>query len=876
MASRVKAGQAYVELTLNDKLSRSLDNTSKKLNQFGDTVRNIGTAFVGLGVAAATPFAFATRTFTLFSDKMQEVRAITAATEVEFISLNNTAKELGRTTSFTATQVAEGMAELGRAGFDATQIISAIPEVLALSRATATELGLAATIAGNALKGFNLEAEDTARVADVLTATANNSAQGLEDIGNALAYVAPIAADAGETIEDVGTGLAILANNAIKGSAGGNALARAYKNLATVKAQDTLKGIGVEVDNGVGGFRKLSEILVDLGKQTESLGSIERLGIFESLFGRASAAASKLAQAEAQFEDLGNKIKSSGGIAKQTADIMDSGLGGAFRILDSAIEGVSIAVGRSLAPALKTAAENFTQVAGQATAWVEANGETVTASARAVVALTALGAGLLAVSVAAKGAALSFGAMSLVFTAGTKIAAALTISISFLKAQIVLLRAASLLSAGSMSAMAASFVAAKISAFTLATGITTLTGVINLATLAAFKFIALPIAVALAGFKIGEAIAEWTGLSRATQTAYNWLFDVKELSDEEIFKKQLDSLNQRLAAGKITAEEYKRQLEALNSVRLKGVSQDDQAGSGEKDKAEEDEKSRKRALVAAEQERKIEDAKNKIQEANIKLTYDGIEQRKQLLGLEKERAIDAAEGNKELISQITQKFIAESKLLDLEKQRADVKASELEEEQKVLSAKSANEQKERDIQDLALTNLFQGVELEQRRLELAKQRAIEEAKALGENVALVEREFALRERLLSASIAAKNADREKTIQDLVLEAQFKGVELEEKKLELAKQRAIEEAKAAGTSIDLVEKEFALREQIANQIKNVPKVTTEALGTFSASSISQAFGSRSGSDEVAENTKQLVTETKETNKILAAQKQLAFN
>jgi len=73
-------------------------------------------------------------------------------------------------------------------------------------------------------------------------------------VGQAMKYVAPLAMEAGESLEDTAAAIGVIANNGIKGSQAGTVLARAYKNLATDKAQDKLKKLGIEaVDQAEGG-----------------------------------------------------------------------------------------------------------------------------------------------------------------------------------------------------------------------------------------------------------------------------------------------------------------------------------------------------------------------------------------------------------------------------------------------------------------------------------------------------------------------------------------------------------------------------------------------------------------------------------------------
>jgi hypothetical protein len=140
-AGAIRAGRAFVELFADDsKLVRGLRAASAKLKAWGRSVTAIGMQMLRTAAAAAVPIAFATRTYAAFADQMATVRAVTGATADAFDHLNEQAKELGRTTSYTAAQVAGAMIELGRAGFSPDEIGLATPAMLSLARATGTEL----------------------------------------------------------------------------------------------------------------------------------------------------------------------------------------------------------------------------------------------------------------------------------------------------------------------------------------------------------------------------------------------------------------------------------------------------------------------------------------------------------------------------------------------------------------------------------------------------------------------------------------------------------------------------------------------------------------------------------------------------------------
>ncbi len=127
----IRAGRAFVELFADDsKLVRGLRRAEGRVKAFGNRISAIGRRLAGLGAMLATPIALSTRVFAGFDDQMRAVQAVTGATGKQFELLNEKAKMLGRTTSYTAAQVAGAMLELGRAGFDPSQIDASIASIL--------------------------------------------------------------------------------------------------------------------------------------------------------------------------------------------------------------------------------------------------------------------------------------------------------------------------------------------------------------------------------------------------------------------------------------------------------------------------------------------------------------------------------------------------------------------------------------------------------------------------------------------------------------------------------------------------------------------------------------------------------------------------
>ena len=101
-------------------------------------MQGFGAKLLGGAAVLAVPVAYMTKTYASFTDQMAVVRAVTNASAADFDRLTATAKRLGATTSFTASQVAAGMTSLGRAGFKSAEIDTAIAGLLDLSRAADT------------------------------------------------------------------------------------------------------------------------------------------------------------------------------------------------------------------------------------------------------------------------------------------------------------------------------------------------------------------------------------------------------------------------------------------------------------------------------------------------------------------------------------------------------------------------------------------------------------------------------------------------------------------------------------------------------------------------------------------------------------------
>ena len=426
-AANIKAGRAYVEVTADSsKLRKSLGEAQAQLRSFSKSCTAMGREMLALGGAMSLPFALAERSFAGFDDRMRLVQAVTNSTGEAFESLTKTAQRLGRETSFTAQQVADAMVALGRMGFDRTEIEASISSVLNLSRATGTELAESADIAANSMRIFGLEASKMSQVSDILTVTANGSAQTLTDLFEGLKMAGPQAAAAGESLDELCAALGVMANMGVKGSLAGTALRKAYVQFADVKVQKTLREVGVEATDANGNLRKMAEVMRDIAVATKKLPTAERLAFMKDVFDvRGMMSGMSLTKDIGELDAFLAKLKDVSGQANATAKAMDAGIGGSFRLFQSAVEGAMNATGEALNSTIKPMVERITAVINSFTRWIEANKGLVASIAVTAGSIAALGAALLTVGTVSRVLSTGIGALSGVFSAFAGVQAAL-------------------------------------------------------------------------------------------------------------------------------------------------------------------------------------------------------------------------------------------------------------------------------------------------------------------------------------------------------------------------------------------------------------------------------------------------------------------
>jgi TP901 family phage tail tape measure protein len=317
-------------------------------------------AFLGVGAALTVVSAgliSASRTGAEFEKQMSRVQALTGADKLGFEKLSELAKDLGSSTAFSASEASEGMQSLAMAGFNVSEIMESMNDVLTTAAAAQLDLGSTADIASNIMSGFGIGAEEMGNIADVLTATFTTSNTTLASLGETMKFVGPIAHAAGADLSMVAAAAGLLGNAGLQGSLAGTALRGMFQKLAapTKEAKDQLDKLNIELLDEKGYLKDLPDLMGEFKTGMKDLDPSEQTRLITDLVGLEGMSGFQVLL-EAGPEKIGaysRKLRGSFGLAARIAKTQTNNLDGSFKELGSTWEGLNIAVAERINPTLK-------------------------------------------------------------------------------------------------------------------------------------------------------------------------------------------------------------------------------------------------------------------------------------------------------------------------------------------------------------------------------------------------------------------------------------------------------------------------------------------------------------------------------------------
>lgn len=286
-----------------------------------------------------------------FEKQMDTVRAVSGATAEEMVKLENTAKEMGATTQYTAFEAAQALEELGRAGLSATEQVQALPDVLALATANNLSLADSAGFVVTTIKGMDLQVNDSGRVIDVLTKASASAFTSVEKLGSGLSNVAPIASSMNISLEDTVSMLAAMQNANIDAAGSGTALKGMllqFKDPAS-KFNEELAKIGIQSGDFNVVLRELAEKGDSASAALLALGTESGPGMV-----------AMINQGIPALDKMKKGLEESSGAAAEAAKIMSDNFDGAVAGMGSAVDGLRLQLSQPILKPLTQAVSDIT------------------------------------------------------------------------------------------------------------------------------------------------------------------------------------------------------------------------------------------------------------------------------------------------------------------------------------------------------------------------------------------------------------------------------------------------------------------------------------------------------------------------------------
>ncbi len=324
------------------------------------------TAAAAAGTAIVSFLKDSVSTGAEFDAAMSQVAATMGTTTDQIQDLRDYALEMGSTTSFSATEAAEGLNILAMAGLDADEQMASLSDVLNLAAAGTLSLDDAASYTVGTIKGFGDSVDNASYYTDLMAKGATLSNTSVSELGESLSGCAATASSYGQTADSVTVSLLRLAEQNVTGSAATTALNRAMADLYTPtdSAASALSELGISAYDASGQARDFNDVVDDLDGALAGMSDEQKNAYLNTIFTTQGLSAfNKMTASSSETVDGFKEAltDATGSAADQAATQLDN-LQGDMTIFQSAMDGLKIAVSDKLTPALRGIVEFGTNV----------------------------------------------------------------------------------------------------------------------------------------------------------------------------------------------------------------------------------------------------------------------------------------------------------------------------------------------------------------------------------------------------------------------------------------------------------------------------------------------------------------------------------
>lgn len=297
--------------------AKSTESIGEKSQSSQGKLDMLASGVMKVGAMAAAGMAVAVKSYAEFDEAMSNVAANTGASAGELSKLLQAAIDAGKDTVYNATESANAINELAKAGMSTADVLSGgLSGALNLAASDGMEVSEAAELMSSTLAQFNLTGRDATAVADALAAGAGKAQGSAHDLGYALSQSGMVANSFGLSMQETVGTLASFANAGMIGSDAGTSLKTMLIALAnpTEKAQGLMDELGIAAYDAQGNFVGLQGLAGQLQTAMGGLSQEQRNQALATIFGSDAIRAANVLFKEG-----------SDGIAEWTKAVSESG-----------------------------------------------------------------------------------------------------------------------------------------------------------------------------------------------------------------------------------------------------------------------------------------------------------------------------------------------------------------------------------------------------------------------------------------------------------------------------------------------------------------------------------------------------------------------
>ena len=295
-----------------------------------------------------------------------QIAATMGKSKGEITEIINEASRLGATTSFTATQAAEGFNVLAMSGLDAQEQIAAMAPILDLAAAGSYSLDSAASQVVGTVKGFGDSFDNAQKYADMFAKGATLASTDVSSLGVAMSDSAALAASYGQEADRTCIALLRLAEQNVTGSEAATAMSRAMADLYTPTdaAAGKLKELGVNVYDSQGKARDFNTVVDELNTAMSDMTDEERKAAEATIFtSYGMKAFDKMCVSSTEkVREFEEGLRSATGSAAAQASEQLNNLKGDVTIFGSAMEGLGVTIFNKLSPSFRGIVQSATDM----------------------------------------------------------------------------------------------------------------------------------------------------------------------------------------------------------------------------------------------------------------------------------------------------------------------------------------------------------------------------------------------------------------------------------------------------------------------------------------------------------------------------------